>query len=456
MRKFVKKNIIWILLLSAWAGYLLYALNGGAERTFMPGESSHGHHQIEMACTVCHTKNMGVKQDSCNKCHAEELTRVDDSHPVVKFKDPRNAERLSKLDARYCITCHREHQDEITRPMGVTLPEDYCFHCHQEIGVERPSHENFTFDSCATAGCHNFHDNSALYERFLADHLDEPDFKKPAVQRKRDPYKKPNQEAATPLVIEDADMPEDVDYTRHILHDWSSTAHASFGVNCTDCHNQKDEITGQMIWHENPGYESCQTCHKHETKGFLEGKHGMRLAQGMSPMQPSMAKIPMRADAAHKELTCASCHDSHRFNTRTAAVDACLQCHNDDHSLAYKQSKHYGLFVAAERGLKTPEEAVSCATCHMPRVERSEFGETFTMVDHNQNNSLRPNEKMIRSSCIECHGLQFSLNALADPELIKRNFQGQASVFIESMELARQEKLKAEAKKQAREADQTP
>lgn len=63
---------------------------------------------------------------------------------------------------------------------------------------------------------------------------------------------------------------------------------------------------------------------------------------------------------------------------------------------------------------------------------------------------------MIRSSCIECHGLQFSLNALADPELIKRNLQGQSTVFIESMELARQEKLKAEAKKQAREADQTP
>ena len=82
----------------------------------------------------------------------------------------------------------------------------------------------------------------------------------------------------------------------------------------------------------------------------------------------------------------------------------------------------------------------------MPRVERSKFGETFTIVDHNQSNSLRPNEKMIRSSCIECHGLQFTLNALADEELIDRNFNGMPSVFVESLEMAREEKLKAEAR----------
>ncbi|MFT4901384.1 MAG: hypothetical protein ACI81V_000655 [Lentimonas sp.] len=442
MRKFIKKNLFWLVLVGALAAYLGYALGGGAEHTFMPGESSHGHHQIELACTVCHTQGMGVKQDSCNECHKEELDRVDDSHPVVKFKDPRNAERLEQLDARYCISCHREHQDDITNPMGVTLPEDYCYYCHQEIGDERPSHADFAFDSCATAGCHNFHDNSALYERFLANHLDEPDFKQPALQRVRDAYQKVDESRPHPLTQEDADIPEDVEYTRQILHDWSSTAHANAGVNCTDCHNVKDEATGTVLWHDTPGYESCQSCHEHETKGFLEGKHGMRLAQGLSPMQPGMAKIPMRPEAAHSELSCASCHDSHRFNPVTASVDACLQCHNDDHSTAYKSSAHYGLFVAAQRGLKSPEEAVSCATCHMPRVERTAFGESFTMVDHNQNNSLRPNEKMIRSACIQCHGLQFTLNALADPELIQRNFQGRPSVFVESLELAREEQLK--------------
>ena len=59
--------------------------------------------------------------------------------------------------------------------MGVTVPQDYCFHCHEDIAVDRPSHQGLAFNSCAIAGCHNYHDNSALYEKFLYKHLDEPD-----------------------------------------------------------------------------------------------------------------------------------------------------------------------------------------------------------------------------------------------------------------------------------------
>lgn len=172
----------------------------------------------------------------------------------------------------------------------------------------------------------------------------------------------------------------------------------------------------------------------------------MRLAAGLSPMQPSMALIPMRSDAAHLELDCASCHGAHQFDTKIAAVDSCLKCHNDEHSLAYKKSAHFQLFKQAQIGLKPVEAGVSCATCHMPRVDRTEFGETITIVDHNQSNSLRPNDKMIRSSCIECHGLQFTLNALSDRDLIQRNFQGRPTTFVESLEMAREEKLKSEVR----------
>ena len=38
---------------------------------------------------------------------------------------------------RYCVTCHREHRPGITRAMGVTMPDDYCFHCHQDIAKDR-------------------------------------------------------------------------------------------------------------------------------------------------------------------------------------------------------------------------------------------------------------------------------------------------------------------------------
>lgn len=454
MIRAIKGNFLWILLVLALAGYLGFAVTGGAEHVVMPGDSTHGHHQIEMVCSACHTPSMGVKQDSCNECHAEELERMNDSHPVIKFKDPRNAPRLKKLDARYCITCHREHQSEITNSMAVTLPDDYCYYCHQEIGTERPSHEGFTFDSCATAGCHNFHDNTALYERFLANHLDEPDFKDVAQQLPRDFYHAANKNHGAPLSRERANMPSNVKHTEEILHDWSSTAHAAVGVNCTDCHNVKDETSGVIQWTDHPGYQACQSCHKNETKGFLEGKHGMRLAAGLSPMKPNMARIPMRADAAHRELSCASCHSGHRFDTTYAAVNACLNCHNDEHSLAYKDSRHFQVFLEAQSGARPVDAAVSCATCHMPRVERSKFGESFTMVEHNQNATLRPNDKMIRSSCIQCHGLQFTLNSLSDEELIKRNFQGRPTVFNESLELARDEKIKTELRDAAIKAAQ--
>lgn len=441
MKQSLREYRYWIAGLIGLCGYLGYSISIGPKTHFIPGETTHGHHQIEMSCSECHTPSMGVLQDACTKCHAEELERVNDSHPVVKFKDPRNAARLEHIEATKCVSCHREHQPEITRDMGVTLPTDYCYHCHQKIGEQRPSHQGMGFDTCATAGCHNFHDNSSLYERFLTDHLDEPDFKQMALTRARDLYDSPEGDA---LVEANADMPEDVEYSHQILHDWSSTAHARAGVNCTSCHNVEDEESGQMLWQDDPGYESCQECHEHETQGFLEGKHGMRLALGLSPMTPGMAKIPMRPEAAHRELSCASCHEPHRFNTNYAAVDACLNCHNDEHSLAYKDSKHYQLFVQASKGLKQDREAVSCATCHMPRVERSRSGETFTLVDHNQNNSLRPNEKMVRSSCIQCHGLQLTLNALADEDLIRRNFQGMPSTFVDSLEMAREEKRLAE------------
>ena len=85
--------------------------------------------------------------------------------------------------------------------------------------------------------------------------------------------------------------------------------------------------------------------------------------------------------------------------------------------------------------------------CDMARVGHKKFGATVTIVDHNHNNSLRPNEKMVRSSCMQCHGLQFTLNALADEDLIKNNFQGRPKVHVESLDMAREEKIKSEQRK---------
>lgn len=68
----------------------------------------------------------------------------------------------------------------------------------------------------------------------------------------------------------------------------------------------------------------------------------------------------------------------------------------------------------------------------MPRTERR----GTIVVSHNQNDNLRPNQKMIRTVCLDCHGLGFSLDSLADPDLVARNFNGRPSAHIESIEWA--------------------
>ena len=61
------------------------------------------------------------------------------------------------------------------------------------------------------------------------------------------------------------------------------------------------------------------------------------------------------------------------------------------------------------------------------------------VVEHNQSASLSPNSKMIRSSCQHCHGLEYTLDALADKSLIELNFNAAPSVNVKSMDLARDE-----------------
>lgn len=137
-----------------------------------------GHHQIEIACAVCHTEPYcgdAVLQSACVECHGEALKAAEDSHPKRLFTDPHNADRVAVVDARRCVACHREHRPRLTRAMGVTIADDHCFYCHAEIAEERPSHRGFAPEGCASAGCHNYHDNRALYEDFLVKHLDEPE-----------------------------------------------------------------------------------------------------------------------------------------------------------------------------------------------------------------------------------------------------------------------------------------
>ncbi|MEJ2142760.1 MAG: cytochrome c3 family protein [Gammaproteobacteria bacterium] len=442
------KWIYWLVISLLLTGYLVYRLYGDDKTLYSPGAMTHGHYQIEMSCASCHTSSFGggeVLQDACMNCHGAELKEARDSHPKSKFTDPRNASRVKKLDARVCVTCHTEHKQEIAGEMGLTLPGDYCFKCHQDIADDRPSHQGMEFNSCGTAGCHNYHDNTALYEDFLEKHLNEPEYLTNA-QVKQTSLAKDiallgnypvDKYPLNKLTQYDADPPLRVKKDPLITEDWSMTAHANAGVNCSACHEQ-EQPDDKTKWINKPTHEACQACHVPEVIGFLSGKHGMRLKEGLSAMTPAMATQPMRPQAHDIELSCTSCHSAHKFDTQHAAVEACLTCHADQHSKSYKDSPHFFAWHKEITGQAEPDTGVSCATCHLPRQLKKVHGHGLVFAEHNQNMNLRPNEKMLRSVCMNCHGLGFSLDALADKNLVNKNFNGMPSVHIESIDLVKQ------------------
>jgi hypothetical protein len=434
--KNIQKLILWtswIIVTVVLTFYFTSSLMGEDKSTFLPAETTHGHYQIELVCDACHTTFDGVKQEACLECHAAELELGDDSHPPSKFNDPRNANLLQIIDAQKCITCHVEHRPDMTRKIGVTLPPDYCVYCHEEIAEDRPTHKGMPFDTCRGA-CHNYHDNTGLYEDFLTKNLHQPDtFGHPVTIGRNflDIYQlKPKYPFKT-LTMAEHDAPAEVDLEAGM--DWLETSHAKAGVNCMGCHGVEEQGT----WVDKPSHKACEDCHNHEVAGFLAGRHGMRLAENLSPMTTDMARLPMKKDV-HKALTCVACHQAHDFSTdpRHTAVDACLGCHVDDHSRAYKASSHFRLWNEELRGEMPEGSGVSCATCHLPREVIKENGIKRTVVQHNQNLNLRPAQKMIRTVCMNCHGLGFSMDALADEELMRNNFSESPSQHIESLEMA--------------------
>ncbi|MDE0173111.1 MAG: cytochrome c3 family protein [Defluviicoccus sp.] len=476
------KIVPWAVVAATLAGAAWFAAAmtvGGDRSALLIGETTDAHHQIELACETCHAapafasaaKAEKALNRACRKCHDKELKAADDSHPRRKFRNPRMAVYWEKLDARLCTTCHVEHRPEIVRASAVTVAMDFCVACHsegdQDVRAERPSHAGLAFDTCASAGCHNYHDNRALYEEFLVRHAGEPwlaDAPAHELSARQRVRKRP---ARAALARGDAVAPRAALADPAWLDRWADSGHAAAGVNCGACHAPKagknaTRETVEASWIEAPGTAVCEDCHRPQARTFVLGRHGMRrhprvakprdpLRQlrkiGLSEFVPETvalwladpappttmtvaeARIPMRSDAAHGTLDCGTCHTPHAVDVRHAAAEACASCHDDPHTRAYFASPHHALWRAELAGEAPPGTGVSCATCHMPKTERR--GRIAT--DHNQNDNLRPNEKMIRPVCLDCHGLGFSLNALADGALVERNFTGTPAVRVESI-----------------------
>ncbi len=81
----------------------------------------------------------------------------------------------------------------------------------------------------------------------------------------------------------------------------------------------------------------------------------------------------------------------------------------------FRQRLENGMFL----GVKLEE--------YLPREVHRQGTVEKVAIQHNRNDNLRANKKMIQSVCMPCHGLGFSINALADTILIENNFNGALS-----------------------------
>jgi hypothetical protein len=430
-----------VLLVVVLVGALLMALfSKPLKAIYVPGRTSDGHYQIESDCNACHTSFAGVEQQACLSCHADELGEGIDAHRSEIFSDPRNSWMLTKIDAQRCVTCHGEHAPAITHAMGVTVPADFCQTCHLDIAKERPSHAGFDPAGCATTACHRYHDNRALYEDFVAHHLEDPPTLSPAhvPLRNLPAFFGATRPPAPALAASDQNGPQSMAAAgATAIREWATSSHARAGVNCRACH-----APGQAAWSDRPGPESCKGCHALEVQGFLASRHGMRLERELTAMRPDFARLPMKGQARERELGCSSCHDAHLLDTRKAAVEACVGCHDDEHSRAYENSKHAKLWRDELLGKAPAGAGVSCATCHLPRHSTKLAGHARVVVEHNQNDSLRPPEKLVRSVCLNCHGLGFSFDALSDRGLASKNFQTKPAPGGRTLELVRRRKAR--------------
>ena len=417
---------------------LWISLTGDDPRAFQPGPLTYAHHQYEIACDSCHKQawegNAGL-ETQCKSCHEAELAAMNDAHGKKKFADPRNAGELDIFDATQCLNCHKEHAPEQTHKMAITQPKDFCVACHQEVFTERPTHKNADANSCSNAGCHNYHDASTLHENFLSAHQFEAPLLKKTARPKREVIRK------TKITADVSSWPESesaAESFKLAIHEWNQSEHAFGHAQCTDCHKTKES------WQVADAV--CADCHERALTEFSQGHHGMRQLVNKPNIKVSESPLAMLPEAKELLLSCKSCHKPHVYSTRFAEAESCLSCHNDEHSRQWKLSKHASVWQ------ESPDQGASCATCHLPR-QLSSDSKTIT-VQHNQSLNLRPNDKMLKSVCMNCHGLEYAMSALADPTQIQSNFSTPANNQHQSMIWVRERTEQNKEKKNNREDSQ--
>ncbi|MEM8829781.1 MAG: cytochrome c3 family protein [Cyanobacteria bacterium P01_G01_bin.19] len=223
-----------------------------------------------------------------------------------------------------------------------------------------------------------------------------------------------------------------------IEQQWQTSAHALAEVNCSSCHQEQE--TKKFV--AKPTEESCRSCHETSVDTFLLGKHGIRTLEGLSPLTPAMAHLPMQAEIEDKQMNCNTCHNVHTVNTYQASVDSCLTCHADNHSLNYKNSPHASIFQEIGTLPRPSRDSVTCATCHLPR----EASEDNVLVNHNNTYTLKPRDRMVKEVCMNCHGVEHSYDSIFDDELVEANFARPPNQKLPTFQLVRDLEKKRSSK----------
>ncbi len=223
-----------------------------------------------------------------------------------------------------------------------------------------------------------------------------------------------------------------------IEQQWQTSAHALAEVNCSSCH--QNEETNQFV--AKPTEESCRSCHENSVDTFLLGKHGIRTLEGLSPLTPAMAHLPMKDSSLDQQMNCNTCHNVHTVNTYQASVDSCLTCHADNHSLNYKNSPHANIFREIGTLPRPNSDSVTCATCHLPRQASGDD----VLVNHNNTYTLMPRDRMVQEVCMNCHGVEHAFNSIFDDELVEANFARPPTQKLRTFQLVRDHEKKRSSK----------
>lgn len=418
--------LLTLLLSVTIAGWMFYQWQWGDREVFVAGTASHGHHQIIDQCESCHEPWKEASDERCMACHVTHGVEPTDAHAPSILKEnsgPSTMEPVLRA-LQGCRVCHREHRVNETDPVGLTVAETLCQGCHWRVVQRRATHTGMNFRMCT--GCHNYHDSGMLTEEFLSRHRGEPAL--------LDAPLLPVRAIGTGTggrPIPEPDAPSDWLQDTDLVHQWQESVHAPENVNCSDCHLQQT-ADGREQWIEPVAHETCGTCHARNQSEFLASRHGMRAAVGKDFVKAGQARLDMHPGKADAVMDCNACHQAHDYADRQqAAVESCTACHAGPHIESYADSPHGKLWQAELDGTAPAGSGVSCASCHLPVVAGEEPG-TFEVL-HDANHNLRPNQKMLTSVCMHCHGARFSLHALADRTQIDENFRRPPRVRDESI-----------------------